>query len=182
MLPQLREGVLWEMGRHLPPSPTNFSACRPSPSSSQDVAGRGVAVPHRTVEKQRDGASGEAVIKSFKAFYKPQKSLLMTQLLSENLWVDSAVHSSQAYPRSQMNPFHFPFPVKPCWPFLFHWPCLIATPNQLYHSTEVLLLKGVLGQQNNQFCSFGKLWACSALSEPLFLGITQLCLGSCSGC
>lgn len=74
MLPQLREGVLWEMGRHLPPSPTNFSACRPSPSSSQGIAGRGVAVPHRTVEKAKRWSFRRSCYRHLKPSTNPKKA------------------------------------------------------------------------------------------------------------
>lgn len=169
------------MDKYLPPSPTFFLAYRASPSFSQGMAGRGAAAPHRTVEEQRDGAPGGAVIllKSFKAFYKPHKDCWWHNSCLKTYGLTLLFTVLRFIARSQMNPFHFPFTVKPFWPFLFHWHCLIATPNQLYHSTEALLLKAVLGQQSNLFCSS---WTCSDLSEPLSLGITQPCLGSYSGC
>lgn len=159
------------MGRHLPPSPSYFSVYRASPSSSQGIAGRGEAVPHRTVEEQRDGAPGEAVIllKSFRAFYKSQKACWWHSSCLKTYGLTLLFTVLKLIPRSQMNPFHFPLPVKPYWPFLFHWPCLIATPNQLYQKALCF------DQSPLSLCCSKGFWASKIICSVL-LGSFELAL------
>lgn len=98
---------------------------------------------HWTVEEQRDGAPGEAVflLKSLTAFCKPQKACWWHSSCLKTYGLTLLFTVLKLVPRSQMNPFHFHFLLNhPCWPFLFHWLCPTATPNQLYHSTGTITL------------------------------------------
>lgn len=93
---------------------------------------------HWTLEEQRGGAPGEAVFlfKSLTAFCKPQKACWWHSSCLKTYGLTLLFTVLKLVLRSQMNPFHCHFLLNhPCWPFLFHWLCPIATPNQLYHST-----------------------------------------------
>lgn len=74
-LAQLRERVIWEMGRHCPFSPHFSQLIDEAPAPLRALL---VEEPLFLTQllKSRDGAPGEAdiLLESFKAFYKHQKA------------------------------------------------------------------------------------------------------------